>query len=106
MARIDWDWPAQLDVCKERIVELEAGIASQEQKIRVLLKAGMNAQIARRLLAIRQESLARVRCFKRLIEIRIADGAAEEHAADLMRLLAKLERPKGENVKPWYLPVP
>ena len=77
MAKIDWDWPAQLENCERRIAELEAGIASQEQKIRQLLKAGKNAEFANRGLAIRQESLARVRRYERLIEARIAEGAAQ-----------------------------
>ena len=95
MARINWDWPAQLENCNKMITELQAGIAAQEQKIRALRKAGMKVEFAQRLLAIRQDSWARVCAYKRLIETRIADAAAERHATDLSRLLSKLQRSNG-----------
>src|ERR1700730_508261 len=95
MAKTDWDWPAQRENCERRIAQLEAGIASQEQKIRQLLKAGKNAEFANRGLAIRQESLARVRRYERLIEARIAEGAAQGRAAELVSALSKLKLSNG-----------
>ena len=95
MAKIDWDWPVQLENCERRISELGAGIASQEEKIRQLLKAGKNAEFANRGLAIRQESLARVRRYERLIEFRIAEGAAQERATELVSALSKLKLSNG-----------
>jgi hypothetical protein len=95
MAKTDWDWPAQLENCERTIAELEAGIASQERKIRQLLKAEKNAEFANRVLAIRQESLARVRGYKRLIEARVAEGAAQGRATELVSALAKLKLSNG-----------
>src|ERR1700719_4093025 len=95
MAKTDWDWPAQRENCERRIAELEAGIASQEQKIRQLLKVGKNAEFANRVLAIRQESLARVRGYKRLIEARVAEGAAQGRATELVSALSKLKLSNG-----------
>ena len=95
MAKTDWDWPAQRENCERKIAELEAGIASQEQTIRQLLKAGKNAELANRGLAIRRESLARVRRYERLIEARIAEGAAKGRAAELVSALSKLKLSNG-----------
>jgi uncharacterized coiled-coil protein SlyX len=81
MAIIDWDWPAQLRTCQNRIDELEKKIASQKQKVQRLLDWKMNVTCAQRILAIREESLARVRGDKHLIETRIADRAADQYRA-------------------------
>jgi hypothetical protein len=103
MAKIDWDWPALLENCNKKIAELQAGIAAQEQKIRQLLKAGKNAEFANRGLAIRQESLARVRGNKRLIAARVAEGAAKGRAAELVSALSKLKLSNGApNGTPGY----
>jgi hypothetical protein len=71
MATIDLNWPAQLKTCQSRIVELDDKIVSQKRKIQRLLNWKMNATSAQWLLAMREESLARVRRDKRLIETRI-----------------------------------
>src|SRR6516162_472343 len=75
MAAIDWDWPAQLKTCQNRIVELENKVASQKLKIDRLVEQQMPATSAQLLLAIREESLTRARDYKRLIETRLADRA-------------------------------
>jgi TolA-binding protein len=77
MRTIDWDWPAQLEMCQSKIAELEKKIALQRQKIQRLLDQKMNAAHAQRLLAIREQSLERVQGHKYLIEIRIANRAAD-----------------------------
>jgi uncharacterized coiled-coil protein SlyX len=89
MAMINWDWPGQLKTCQNRIAELEEKIASQKRKIQRLLDWKMNATFAQYLLAIREESLARVRREKHLIETRIA-----KRAADQRRVLPFFEEPK------------
>jgi hypothetical protein len=81
MRMIDWDWPAQLETCQSKIAELEEKIASQRRKIQRLLDQKMNAAHAQRLLAIREQSLERVQSDKYLIEIRMADRAADHAAA-------------------------
>jgi hypothetical protein len=65
MNRIDWDWQAQLETCQRRIVELEAKIASERQKLQQLLGGNRNATFAQRTLAMREESLERVQSCKR-----------------------------------------
>jgi hypothetical protein len=50
MARIDWDWCAELETCQIRIAGLEAGIASQDQKTQRLSDRGMDAEFAQRVL--------------------------------------------------------
>jgi hypothetical protein len=77
MNMIDWDWQAQLETCQRRIIELEEKIVSQRRKLQRLLDGNMNAIFAERILAMREESLERVRSWKRLIETRIADRAAD-----------------------------
>jgi hypothetical protein len=71
MAAIDLDWSSQLKTCQHRIAELGEKIGSQKRKVQGLLDWKMNATSAQWLLAIREESLARVRRDKRLIETRI-----------------------------------
>ena len=78
MNRIDWEWQAQLETCQRKIVELEEKVASQRQKLQRLLDGNMNAIFAERILAMREESLERVQIWKRLIETRIADHAADQ----------------------------
>jgi hypothetical protein len=77
MAKIDWDWAAQLETCKRIIVQLEIKIASERQKLQRLLDGNRNPTFAQRMLAMREESLERVQSYKRLIEIRITDRAAD-----------------------------
>jgi hypothetical protein len=77
MNRIDWDWQAQLETCKKRIVQLEDKIASERKKLQRLLDGNRNPTFAQRMLAMREESLERVRSCKRLIETRITDRAAD-----------------------------
>jgi hypothetical protein len=81
MAMIGWDWSAQLKTCQNRIIELEEKIASQRLKIHRLLEQKLSVTSAQLLLAIREESLARVQSDKHLIETRIADRAADPHRA-------------------------
>jgi hypothetical protein len=95
MAMTEWDWPAQLETCLNRIAELERRIAIQEQIIQRHLDRATNAEFARRALVIKQDSLARVRVCKHLIETRMAARATEQRAGDLVHLLSKLERSKG-----------
>src|ERR1700694_5026008 len=78
MNMIDWDWQAQLETCPRKNVELEETIASQRRKLQRLLDGNMNATFAQRILAMREESLERVQRWKRLIETRIADRAADQ----------------------------
>jgi hypothetical protein len=77
MNRIDWDWQAQLETCKRRIVQLEEKIASERQNLQRLLAGNRNPTFAQRMLAMREESLERVQSCKRLIETRITDRAAD-----------------------------
>jgi hypothetical protein len=77
MNRIDWDWQAQLETCKRRIVQLEIKIASERQKLQRLLDGNRNPTFAQRMLAMREESLKRGQSCKRLIETRITDRAAD-----------------------------
>jgi hypothetical protein len=77
MNGIDWDWQAQLETCKRRIVQLEEKIASERQKLQRLLAGNRNPTFAQRMLAMREESLERVQSCKRLIETRITDRAAD-----------------------------
>ena len=81
MAAIDWDWPAQLETCQNRIAELEKKVASQKVKINRLVEQKLPATSAQLLLAIWEESLTRVRDYKRLIETRLADRAAGQHSS-------------------------
>ena len=81
MRTIDWDWPAQLKECQVRIAELEEKIASQRQKLRRLLDGRMTTTSAQRLLAIWEQSLARVQRHKHLIETRIAERAVDDNGA-------------------------
>jgi hypothetical protein len=60
---------------------IEEKIASQRLKIQRLLDQKLSATSAQLLLAIREESLARVQSHKHLIETRIADRAADHHRA-------------------------
>ena len=80
MNMIDWEWPAQLESCQKRIAELKAGIAIQEQKIQRHLDRGTNAEFAQRVLAIKQETLARLHGYKHLIETKIANSIAAQPA--------------------------
>jgi hypothetical protein len=76
MAKIDWDWSAELETCRIRIAELEAGIALQKQKIQRLFDRGMDADFVQRVLALMEQSLERVRSHKHSIETRIAERNA------------------------------
>jgi hypothetical protein len=96
MHKIDWDWQAQLETCQRRIVELEDKIASQRQKLQRLLDGNGNATFAQRTLAMREESLERVRRCKRLIESRIADRAADR----LVEMPYHAEKPTSKVVSP------
>jgi uncharacterized coiled-coil protein SlyX len=51
MAAIDWDWPAQLKTCQNRIAELEEKVASQKLKINRLVDQKLPATSAQLLLA-------------------------------------------------------
>jgi uncharacterized coiled-coil protein SlyX len=37
MAKIDWDWFAELAICETKIIELEVRVASQKQNIELIL---------------------------------------------------------------------
>jgi uncharacterized coiled-coil protein SlyX len=76
MAKIDWDWLAELALCESKIIELEIRVASQKQKIELLLNRGMDAALAQRVLILREQNLELMRSFKHLIENRIAERAA------------------------------
>jgi hypothetical protein len=81
MAKIDWDWLAELALCETKIVELEVSVASQKQKIELLLNQGMDAALAKRVLILREQNLELMRSFKHMIENRIAERAAGPNSA-------------------------
>jgi uncharacterized coiled-coil protein SlyX len=81
MPKIDWDRPAELEACQTRIAELEAGIASQKQKIQRLFDRGMDAEFAQRILAVMEQSVERVRGHKHSIENMAERGAGEDKVA-------------------------
>jgi hypothetical protein len=83
MAKIDWDWLAELALCESKIIELEIRVASQKQKIELLLNRGMDAALAQRVLILREQNLDLMRSFKRLIENRIAERVAGQNGAVL-----------------------
>jgi hypothetical protein len=58
MAKIDWDWFAELAICETKIIELEVRVASQKQNIELILNRGMDAALAQRVppLSVRLKS--------------------------------------------------
>ena len=81
MAKIDWDWFAELAICETKIIELEVRVASQKQNIELILNRGMDAALAQRVLILRQQNLELMRSFKHLIENRIAERVAGQNSA-------------------------
>ena len=73
MAKIDWDWFAELAACEAKIVELEVRVAAQKQKIELLLSRGIDVALAQRVLLLKEQNLELMRRFKRLLENRIAE---------------------------------
>ena len=117
MARIDWDWPAQLEGCQIRITRLEAGITSQKQKIQHLSNKGLDAAFAQRVLVVRADSFERQareaatmveelrkglaglqlafgkeRSLRRLVESRRSRPHDQQVAAELARRRAEREK--------------
>jgi hypothetical protein len=81
MAKIDWDWSAELKTCQVRIAKLEAEIASQRETIQRLLDRGLGVEFPQRVLLRMEQSLERLRGHQQLIDGRIAELTAGRDGA-------------------------